>query len=177
MLHAQEHAEHVGIEGGGVTLRGLFGDRAGRALGAGVIDVNVEAAELRDGLADQILHVVLVADVGANEFRFCAKAAKFADKRLAGVIAAAGDDYSGAFVREGQSGGAADAGQGAGNQYNGIAHATSPSKRLGMPVGPFTSCQFRAAGLLDEAVSVAIAGDVEKAGAREKDFVGSEPYF
>src|ERR1700736_3912810 len=51
MLHAQEHAEHVGIEGGGVTLRGLFGDRAGRALGAGVIDGNVEAAGLRDDRA------------------------------------------------------------------------------------------------------------------------------
>src|SRR3982074_3269522 len=128
MLHAQEHTEHVGVEGGRVAVRGLFGEGAGRAFGAGVIDGNVEAAEPGDGPVDQILHVALVADGGAHEFRFCARRAKFRGQRLAGVIAAAGNDDSCAFLREGESGSAADAGQRAGDEENGITHVTSPSK-------------------------------------------------
>jgi hypothetical protein len=46
-----------------------------------------------------------------------------------------------------------------------------------MPLGPFQDFQFRAAVLPDWEVLAAVAGDVEKAGAREKDFVRSKPYF
>ena len=53
MLHAQQHAEHIGIEGGGVAFRGLLGDRAGLAFGAGIVDGDVEAAEPGDGLVDK----------------------------------------------------------------------------------------------------------------------------
>jgi hypothetical protein len=70
-----------------------------------------------------------VADIGANEFGFRAKRAKFGDQRLAGVIVTAGDDNSGAFTGEGESRGTANAGQGAGDQDNGITHVISPSKK------------------------------------------------
>ena len=128
MLHAEQHAEHVGVEGSGVTLGGLLGDRPGLAFGAGIVDGDIEAAEAGDGLVDQVPHVVLVAHIGANEFRLRAERAEFGDQRLAGVVAAAGDDDAGAFAGKGQGGGAADAGQGAGDQDNGIAHVISPCK-------------------------------------------------
>jgi hypothetical protein len=47
--HAQDHPENVGLEGGGVALRGLLSHWAGLAFGAGVVDGNVEAAEPSDG--------------------------------------------------------------------------------------------------------------------------------
>src|SRR5260370_9356685 len=177
MLHAQQHAEHVGIEGGGVTVRRLFGHRAGLAFGAGIIDGDVEAAEPRDGLLDQVLHLVLMADIGANEFRFRAKRAKLGGQRLGGVIAAAGDEDASAFVREGEGGGAADGGQGAGNEDNGITHVTSPLSAADMPVKPCLKFRYGVAVSPDWYISAAVAGDVDRAGAQEKDFVRSKPYF
>jgi hypothetical protein len=97
MLHAQQHTEHVGVESGGVTVGGLFCDRAGLALGAGVVDGDVEAAEPGYRPVDQVLHVALVADIGADEFRFRAKRPQFGDQRFAQVIAAAGNDDLGAL--------------------------------------------------------------------------------
>ena len=129
MLHAQEHAKHVGVEGGGIALRGLLGDRAGRAFGAGIVDGDVEAAEPGDGLVDQVLHVVLAADVGANEFGFRAGARSSLTSAWPASSRRPETTSAGAFVGEGERGGAADAGQRAGDQDNGIAHVISPSKR------------------------------------------------
>jgi hypothetical protein len=86
----------------------LFGHRAELAFGAGIIDGDVEAAEPRDGFVDQVLHLILAADIGTNEFHFRAKGTKLGGQCLASVIAAAGDDDASAFVREGEGGGAAD---------------------------------------------------------------------
>ncbi len=124
MLHAEQHAEHVGVEGGGIARCGLFGDRAGRAFGAGIIDGDIEAAEPGDRPVDQVLHVALAADVGADEFRFRAECSQFGDQRQARVLATPGNDEPGTFAREGDSGGAADTGQGAGNEDNGSGHET-----------------------------------------------------
>jgi hypothetical protein len=82
-------------------------------------------------LVDQILHLVLVANVGTDEFNFCTGGAKLGGQGLAGVIATPGNDDMGAFLRESESGGAANAGQGAGDQGagdqdDGVAHTTSP---------------------------------------------------
>jgi hypothetical protein len=68
-----------------------------------------------------------VTNVGANEFGFRADSTQFADQSLAGIIAAAGNDDTGAFIGEGERGGTADAGQGASNQDDGVLHASSPS--------------------------------------------------
>lgn len=61
-----------------------------------------------------------MADVGANEFGFRAGGAKLGDQRLSGVIAAAGNDQTGAFAGESEGGGAADAGQGTCDQNDGF---------------------------------------------------------
>jgi hypothetical protein len=98
VLHAQDHAEHVGVEGG-VGLRGLLSRWAGLAFGAGVVDGNVEPAEPSDGFVDQILHVALVVNVGADEFCFRTGGAKLGGQRFAGVIATAGNDDTGALLR------------------------------------------------------------------------------
>ena len=67
MLHAQDHAEDVRVERRGVGVRGLVGDRADLAFGAGVVDRDIESAEPGDGLVDQSADIVLVADVGVDE--------------------------------------------------------------------------------------------------------------
>jgi hypothetical protein len=72
------------------------------------------------------LHIVLVANVGTNEFSLRAQRAKLANQFLAGVIAAAGNDEIGAVFREGERGGAADTGQGASDEDNGTGHVSSP---------------------------------------------------
>ena len=45
MLHAQNHAENIGVERRGIALRGLLGDRADLAFGAGIIHRDIEAAK------------------------------------------------------------------------------------------------------------------------------------
>jgi hypothetical protein len=122
----EQHAEDIGIEGRGVALRGLVGNRAGLAFGAGVVDGDVEAAEPGDGLVDELADVVLVADVGTHELSFRAQRTQLGDQRSACVIAAAGNDDIRAFPREGERAGAADTGQGTCDQNNWMAHETSP---------------------------------------------------
>jgi hypothetical protein len=63
-----------------------------------------------------------VAHVCADEFGLGAKRAQLFGQRVAGFVAAAGDDEAGAVFGVGDGGGAADAGEGAGDQYDGIAH-------------------------------------------------------
>src|SRR6266436_1219059 len=110
------------------------------SIGPGVVDGDVEAAEPGDRPFDQVLDVAFVANVGADEFRFGAKRAQLGDQRFADIIAAAGNDDAGALLRESERGGAADAGQRAGDQYNGMAHLVSPS----MPAMPVEPCdEFR----------------------------------
>jgi hypothetical protein len=63
-----------------------------------------------------------VANVSADEFCFRTGGAKLGGQGFAGVIATAGNDDTGAFLRESESGGAANAGQGTGDQDDGFAH-------------------------------------------------------
>jgi hypothetical protein len=126
MLHAEQGAEDVGVEGGGVALGGLVGHRSGLAFGAGVVDRHIQPAEPRHGLVDQGADVVFVAYVGAQERGFGAEAAQFFRQRLAGFVAAAGDDDPRPITGESQRGGSADARQGAGDQDDFCAHGTVP---------------------------------------------------
>jgi hypothetical protein len=121
VLQAEQHAEHIGVERRCIAFGGLLRDRAGLAFGAGVVDGDVETAEARDCLVDEITDIVLVADVGADEFGLRAKRAQLLGQRLSGFVAAAGDDDTGAVSGVGDGGGAADAGEGAGDQDDGIA--------------------------------------------------------
>ncbi len=111
VLHAEQRAEHIGIEGGGVALGGLLGHRARLAFGAGGVDGGIETAEACDGLVDQIADVVLAADVGADESRLGTEAAELGFERVALRFPAAGDDDVRALLGKGDGGGATDAGQ------------------------------------------------------------------
>jgi hypothetical protein len=76
MLHAQQRAEYVGVESGGVALRGLLGHRAGPAFSARGVDGRVQTAEAGDGVLDQIADFVIMTNVGLDEGGFGAEAAK-----------------------------------------------------------------------------------------------------
>ena len=105
----------------------------GVSLGAGVVDGDVEAAESGDRLVDQILHVRLMPDVGANELGLRPKRFKFRGQRLTSIVVAARDNEIGAVFREGQRGGAADAGESASNEHNRTGQRSSPL--IGMQSG------------------------------------------
>ena len=122
MLHAEQHAEHVGIESGRVALGCLLRHRTGLAFGAGVVDGHVKPAEAGHGLVDQVAHVVFMANVGADEFSLHAAGAELLGQGMSLLVAAAGDDNPGALLGEGQGGGTANTGQGAGDQDNGGGH-------------------------------------------------------
>src|SRR5271165_255789 len=55
VLHAQKHTKHICVEDGVIVLGGYIGNRTGSALGASVIDGNIEATETSDGLATRFL--------------------------------------------------------------------------------------------------------------------------
>ena len=84
---------------------------------------------------DQVPHVVLVANVCAEEFDFSAECAQFSREVLVGLLVATGDNDAVAFPRESKSRGAPDSSQRAGNQNNVGAHAVSPP-RYGPPERP-----------------------------------------
>ena len=62
------------------------------ALGAGGVDGDIEPAEALDGLVDQRADIILMTDIGANEFGFRACGAQFGDQGRASVVVTAGDD-------------------------------------------------------------------------------------
>ena len=90
VLHAEQGAEHIGIEGGCVALGGLLGYRARLAFGARGIDGGVDPAKASDGLVDQTAHVVLVAHIGTDEDRIGAETAELGFQCLAFGFPAAG---------------------------------------------------------------------------------------
>ncbi len=102
MLHTEERAEHIGIEGRGVAVDGLLSQRAGLAFGAGAVDGRIQTAEARDGPIDQAAHIVFVAHVGAEEFNLTAEPAQLSSQALADVLMTAGNDNAVAFPRKGE---------------------------------------------------------------------------
>jgi hypothetical protein len=59
VLHAQNHAENIGVERRGIAFRGLGGDRADPAFGAGIVHRDIETAKPFDGLVDESADVIL----------------------------------------------------------------------------------------------------------------------
>jgi len=108
MLHAQQGAEHIGVEGGGVGFGGLLRHGAGLAFGAGVVDCSVQATEARDGPIDQVPYVVFLAHIRAQEFDFSAELAQLSRKFLAGRLVATSYNDSVPFPCEGTRRGAPD---------------------------------------------------------------------
>jgi hypothetical protein len=55
MLHAQQHAQHIGVERGRIALCCLLGYETARPLSSGVIDGYIQATKAGDGLVDSCL--------------------------------------------------------------------------------------------------------------------------
>ena len=121
MLHAQQRAEHVGVEGGRVALGGLLRQGTGLALGARVVDGHIQPTESRDRLIDQRANFIIMANVGTN----VASAPILGVQRLmrCRIVVSTRDDDARAFMRESQSRGTTDSGQRAGDQDNGVFHS------------------------------------------------------
>jgi hypothetical protein len=134
VLHAQQRAEHVGVEGRRIALGGLVDHWAGLALRAGTVDRDVESPEALDRLIDEMAHLVFAPDVGLDEGGLRAERAELGFERLAFDFAAAGSDDGGAVLGKGKSGGAADAGQRASDKDDGSGHCRCPFKSA-IPAG------------------------------------------
>jgi hypothetical protein len=126
MLHAQEGAENVGIEGGRVALGGLLRHRTGLAFGSGAVYSHIQATEARDGLVDEAANIIFMADVSAPILCLGADLAKFSDQFLAGFVASARDNDARTVFRESQGGGPSNTREGAGDQNNGGIHSKLP---------------------------------------------------
>jgi hypothetical protein len=100
-------------------------DDAELAFDAGIVHGNVETAESRDRFVDEVADVVLLLNVGPNELCLGAQRSQLRDKVFPLVVVAAGHDHIGAFAGERHSSGAADAGEGAGNENNLLSHLLS----------------------------------------------------
>src|SRR5690349_7771950 len=75
VLHAEQRAQDVCVEGRGVSLCSLFRHRAGCAFGSSAIDSSIQATKARDSLVDECPDIIVVSNVGFYEFDFCAKCA------------------------------------------------------------------------------------------------------
>ena len=88
MLHAQQHAEHVGIKNRRVGFACLLNDRAGMPLGPRIVHGHVQPAKPLDGGVNQIAHVVFAANIGPDELGFSSLIAECSHQLAAGVFAA-----------------------------------------------------------------------------------------
>jgi hypothetical protein len=68
VLHAQDHAENIGVERRGEALRSLGRNQAAIAFRGGVVHRIIEPAEPRHSLVHQGADVVLLTHVGVDEF-------------------------------------------------------------------------------------------------------------
>lgn len=129
MLHAQQRAEDVGVEGGRIRLGGLLRHGTGLAFGTRVVDRHVQAAETLDGPIDQAADIVLVTHVGSPELGLGAGRSEFIGQLLAFLIASAGDDDPRAFPGKCLCRGTPDTCQSTSNQNDGTGHERSPFER------------------------------------------------
>src|SRR3954471_20263930 len=87
---------------------------------------DIETAKPCDGLVDQSADVVFVADVGIDELGLRTERAEFLNERLARLVTPTGNNHHRALFGEGDGGGASDAGQTSGDQYDRRAHDPTP---------------------------------------------------
>jgi len=78
-------------------------------FGCGIVHRDIQTAEPRNSLVDHRADVILLANVGVDEFGLGTKRTQLFDEFLADFIATAGNDYLGALLGEGDGRGAADA--------------------------------------------------------------------
>ena len=112
----------VGVEHSSIVAWRLLGQRARFSFGSGIVDRNIQPAETRDGLFDEVAHVVFVTHVRQNESGLRAETMKLVFECLAFGLAPAGYNDRCAFFGEGKRRGTADARQSACDEYNRIVH-------------------------------------------------------
>ncbi len=122
VLHAQDHAENIGVERRRIALRGLVRDRATLSFGACIVHRDIETAKPCDGFVDQGADVILLADIGVDELGLRTEGAQLLSEQLAGFITPTGNDHLRALLGEGDGRGAPDAGESTGDQDNLRAH-------------------------------------------------------
>ena len=110
--------ENIGVERGGIAFRGLVRDRTNLALGAGIVHCDIETTKPRDRLVDQSADVILLADVGVDELGLRPEGPQLLGERLARLITPAGDNHFCPLLGEGDGGGAPNAGEFTGDQYD-----------------------------------------------------------
>src|SRR5580704_16391858 len=115
MLHTQEHAENIGVEGRGVAFRGLVRDRADLALGARIVHRDIEAPEALDRAVDEPTDIVFLAHIGLDEFGFGTMRTEFTDQCLTGIRLSPRNNDAMARFRERDRRCAAYAGEGPSN--------------------------------------------------------------
>ena len=165
VLHAQDHAENIRVERRGIAFRGLVRDRANLAFGAGIVHRDIETAKPCDGLVDQVADFIVAANVGLDEGGFGTQAAQLALESLALRFPATGNDEAGTVLGKGQSGGAADACEGARDQDDRLFHCATPFRPAD------TDNTFDNQGLsIDRPTSM--AATLGSHCGLEKDFVG-----
>ena len=104
VLHTEQGAKHIGVEGFVVAFGGLVRHRTGLALCAGVVDRHIETTEAGDGLIDQVANVVVFANVGAEIFGLSSEIAHFLHKVPTDIVVPPGNHHASAFLGEGEGG-------------------------------------------------------------------------
>jgi hypothetical protein len=122
VLHAQDHAQNIRVERRSIAFRGLVSDQPNLAFGASIVHRDIETAKPCDGPVDQSADVILLADVGVDEFGLRTERAQLLNERLAGLITPTGNDHLRALSGKSDGGGAPDAGEATGDQHDRRAH-------------------------------------------------------
>ena len=98
VLHAQQCAEHVGIERCHVVVRSLLRHRAGHAFRTGSVYSDIQMAKSFHGLVDQVAYVFFAPHIGTDELRFRARFADFTNELLAFFVAPTGNNNLGTLL-------------------------------------------------------------------------------
>jgi hypothetical protein len=117
VLHRQQHATDVDVADSMKVLdRLLGGEQTELALGAGVVERDVQSAEGADGLFDARDNVILPSDIGLYEQGASTGRSDLPGDLLSLGNPAAGDDHIRAFFGKRQGSGFADAGGASGDE-------------------------------------------------------------
>src|SRR5258706_597445 len=126
VLHRKQNAEHVRVERAAVARCILLDDRARLSFRGGVVDRHIQSTEAGDGLVDEISNFLLDAYVSAEVLSFRPQSAKLANELVPVRLAASRNDDARLVARVGDGGSAANSGKRAGDENDGLSHATSP---------------------------------------------------
>src|SRR5260370_26616014 len=116
MLHAQQHAQYIGIECGRVALSCLLGYESPRPLSRSVVDGNVQATKTLDGLIHQVAHVLFNTHICTNKLSLGPECPEFRNQFLSFFITTTGHDNLGPLSCEHYCGGASNSRQCSRNQ-------------------------------------------------------------